>query len=82
MINKLILLNQKKHMLIGASLIRIAFGFIILYNYTIHYSQRYFLWGSNGLMSMGNLSPEERFLTIFLYIVSVHLTYISILSII
>ncbi|HDR7695601.1 HTTM domain-containing protein [Bacillus sp. CH_48] len=80
MINKLILLNQKKHMLIGASLIRIAFGFIILYNYTIHYSQRYFLWGSNGLMSMGNLSPEERFFNNFsLYSLSTSNLYFNII---
>ncbi|MEC1177353.1 DCC1-like thiol-disulfide oxidoreductase family protein [Metasolibacillus meyeri] len=58
--NKFALLNQKKHMLIGASLIRIAFGFIILYNYAIHYSQRYFLWGPNGLI--GTSSSAEPFL--------------------
>lgn len=60
MINKISLLNQKKHMLIGASLIRIAFGFIILYNYAIHYSQRYFLWGPNGLI--GTDGSTESFL--------------------
>ncbi|WP_121606025.1 DCC1-like thiol-disulfide oxidoreductase family protein [Virgibacillus sp. Bac332] len=50
MFKKLLELNQTQHMLIGASLIRICFGFIILYNYVIHYSQRYFLWGHNGIM--------------------------------
>ncbi len=36
-------------MLIGASLIRIAFGLLILYFYFIHYGQRRFLWGPNGM---------------------------------
>ncbi len=43
-------------MLIGASLLRIAFGFIIIYNYAIHYSQRHFLWGANGVVGY---SPYE-----------------------
>jgi predicted DCC family thiol-disulfide oxidoreductase YuxK len=51
MLHKLFSLNKKKHMLMGASLIRIAFGFIILYNYMIHYSQRYFLWSNDGVIS-------------------------------
>jgi predicted DCC family thiol-disulfide oxidoreductase YuxK len=40
----------KDNYLIGASLLRIGFGIIILYNYVLHYSQRYFLWSSDGLL--------------------------------
>ena len=58
MFSRLIALNQKKHMLVGASLIRIAFGFIILYNYAINYFQRHFLWGANGVIGF-NATPVE-----------------------
>lgn len=58
MFNKLVTLYQKKHMLVGASFIRIAFGFIILYNYAINYFQRYFLWGSNGVIGF-NATPLQ-----------------------
>ncbi|MFI8577813.1 DCC1-like thiol-disulfide oxidoreductase family protein [Rossellomorea aquimaris] len=34
----------------GASLVRIGFGIVILYNYVIHYSQRHILWSSSGLL--------------------------------
>nr|WP_281361244.1 HTTM domain-containing protein [Kroppenstedtia pulmonis] len=37
-------------MLIGVSLLRICFGLILLYFYLIHYGQRYFLWGPNGMI--------------------------------
>lgn len=78
MINKFNLLNQKKHMLVGASLIRIAFGLIILYNYTIHYSQRYFLWGPNGLV--GTDSVTESFLyNLSLYSLSTSNLYFNII---
>ncbi|MEW9502417.1 DCC1-like thiol-disulfide oxidoreductase family protein [Jeotgalibacillus marinus] len=59
MINKLVSLNNKKHMLIGASLIRITLGFIILYNYIIHYHQRSFLWGPNGITGFSETSLEN-----------------------
>lgn len=59
MLNKMISLNQKKHMLIGASLIRIAFALIILYNYTINYFQRYFLWGADGVIGFSKISIEN-----------------------
>lgn len=78
MVNKLIILNQKKHMLIGSSLIRIAFGFIILYNYAIHYSQRYFLWGPNGLM--GHTGSEQGlFSNLSLYSISSSHSYFNIM---
>ncbi|EPY08896.1 membrane protein / vitamin k-dependent gamma-carboxylase [Paenibacillus alvei TS-15] len=39
----------KDRFLIGTSLLRIALGLIILYNYLIHYDQRYFLWTNSGV---------------------------------
>lgn len=38
--------------LIGASILRIGIGIVILYNYSINYSQRHFLWGSDGITKM------------------------------
>lgn len=35
-------------MLIGASMLRVGFGILILYSYTINYAQRHFLWGADG----------------------------------
>lgn len=60
MFKKMISLNQKKHMLIGASLIRIAFALIILYNYTINYFQRYFLWGADGVIGFSKMSINDN----------------------
>ncbi|WAA08796.1 HTTM domain-containing protein [Fervidibacillus albus] len=37
--------------LIGASILRILFGIIILYNYIINYSMRHFLWYDTGIIS-------------------------------
>lgn len=78
MIHKLFELNQKKHMLIGASLIRIAFGFIIVYNYAIHYAQRSFLWGQDGVLgssqnslsnfSLYNLSASPLYFEVIYHI--------------
>ena len=42
--------TSRENYLIGASLLRIGFGIVILYNYVLHYSQRYFLWSSDGLL--------------------------------
>ncbi|WP_042227893.1 DCC1-like thiol-disulfide oxidoreductase family protein [Paenibacillus popilliae] len=39
----------KERFLIGASLLRIAIGIILLYNYLIHYNQRHFLWTNSGI---------------------------------
>ncbi|OMC66268.1 hypothetical protein BK126_19790 [Paenibacillus sp. FSL H7-0326] len=38
----------QSHFLIGAGLLRVCFGIIIIYNYLIHYRQREFLWGDDG----------------------------------
>lgn len=42
--------SSRENYLKGASLLRIGFGILILYNYVLHYSQRYFLWSSEGLL--------------------------------
>lgn len=74
-LNKLMSLNNKKHMLIGASLLRIALGCVILYNYTLLYHQRYFLWGSNGvtgsepsLFSLYNFSPSTLYFDVIYHV--------------
>ncbi|MCC2252450.1 HTTM domain-containing protein [Virgibacillus sp. AGTR] len=51
-------LSTQKHMLIGTSLIRIAFGLLILYFYFIHYGQRRFLWGPNGMQDHETLTKQ------------------------
>lgn len=72
-------LYGKQHMLIGASLIRIALGFIILYNYAIHYSQREFLWSAFGLMGAAE-SDTGRFLETFsIYSLNSSLVYFNVL---
>ncbi|MDR6225754.1 DCC1-like thiol-disulfide oxidoreductase family protein [Desmospora profundinema] len=50
--------NRQKHMLMGASLIRIAFGFIILYIYGMHYAQRRFLWGPEGMYDFADFRAD------------------------
>ncbi|MDQ0416611.1 hypothetical protein J2Z48_000778 [Croceifilum oryzae] len=50
--------NEK--FLIGASLARISFGFIMLYYYLIHYTQRYFIWSYEGIINE-HLSDKESF---------------------
>ncbi|MDY7046032.1 MAG: HTTM domain-containing protein [Bacillota bacterium] len=51
-------LSTQKHMLMGTSLIRIAFGLLILYFYFIHYGQRRFLWGPNGMQDHETLTKQ------------------------
>ncbi|SDY46153.1 DCC1-like thiol-disulfide oxidoreductase family protein [Thermoactinomyces sp. DSM 45892] len=58
MFDYLIRWNQKKQMLIGASLIRIAFGCIILYMYCMQYQQRHILWGPNGIIDFSDFVKE------------------------
>ncbi|SFX35778.1 Predicted thiol-disulfide oxidoreductase YuxK, DCC family [Thermoactinomyces sp. DSM 45891] len=58
MFDCLIRWNQKKQMLIGASLIRIAFGCIILYMYCMQYQQRHILWGPNGIIDFPDFVKE------------------------
>ncbi len=51
-----VLLNffVKDRFLIGASLLRLGFGLLILYFYLMHYSQRYFLWSNVGYNIIDN----------------------------
>lgn len=51
-------LTSSKYFLIGSSLTRISFGLLILYFYLIHYSQRHFLWGPNGLQPHNQLQEQ------------------------
>lgn len=50
MVKRLIDYISHPYALMGTSLARIGFGVLILYFYTIHYAQRSFLWGPNGLI--------------------------------
>ncbi|WP_318245514.1 HTTM domain-containing protein [Cytobacillus stercorigallinarum] len=43
-------LTTQNH-LIGASLLRILFGIIILYNYIVNYGMRHFFWHDSGVIS-------------------------------
>ncbi|MBK3497196.1 HTTM domain-containing protein [Viridibacillus sp. YIM B01967] len=48
--NQFIQLLSKPYITIGASLTRIGFGLLLLYFYGIHYAQRGYLWGPNGVI--------------------------------
>lgn len=52
------ILTQNRYFLIGSSLTRISFGLLITYFYLIHYSQRHFIWGPNGLQPHERLQEE------------------------
>ncbi|TJZ99584.1 DUF393 domain-containing protein [Bacillus thuringiensis] len=41
----------QERFLIGTSLVRIGFGFIVLLLYCVHYKQRYFLWSVGGALN-------------------------------
>lgn len=45
---------SKPYITIGTSLARIGFGLLLIYFYMIHYSQRDYIWGPNGLISFDN----------------------------
>lgn len=51
-------------MLIGASILRVGFGIMILYSYSINYSQRHFLWGYHGI---SNTDFSNEFVEFSLY---------------
>ncbi|MGE7921227.1 HTTM domain-containing protein [Viridibacillus sp. NPDC093762] len=53
-------------MLIGASILRVGFGIIILYSYSINYAQRHFLWGYNSI-SKTEFSDEFTNFSIYQY---------------
>ncbi len=53
-------------MLIGASMLRVGFGILILYSYTINYAQRHFLWGADGF-SNTDFSIEFTHFSLYQY---------------
>ncbi|BAK18149.1 hypothetical protein SSIL_3726 [Solibacillus silvestris StLB046] len=61
MLSKLIEQLTVKKGLIGSSILRIGIGLVILYNYSINYSQRHFLWGSDGISKTPNLNEYMNF---------------------
>ncbi|WP_257141382.1 HTTM domain-containing protein [Bacillus toyonensis] len=52
---------ETEHYLIGASILRIGFGFHILYSYLVHLLQRDYIWGPNGIYPLKLLqtSPDK-----------------------
>ncbi|TYS07364.1 HTTM domain-containing protein [Bacillus subtilis] len=64
LLKKIMIVASDKKSLIGASILRIGFGLIILYTYAINYRQRYFIWGPNG-MSQTDYSEQVRPFTLY-----------------
>ncbi|MDM5450881.1 HTTM domain-containing protein [Peribacillus simplex] len=64
MLDKIIRFVSIKRSLIGASILRVGFGIIILYTYAINYSQRRFLWGPDGLTNT-DYSQQTKPLTLY-----------------
>lgn len=58
-------LTQQKFLLVGTSLLRISFGLLILYMYLIHYAQRRFLWGPDGMQTHDSLREQMTLTTNF-----------------
>ncbi|WP_025151109.1 DCC1-like thiol-disulfide oxidoreductase family protein [Bacillus sp. H1a] len=52
---------SKERFLIGTSLARISIGFLMLYMYLMHYSQRYYLWGNQGIISNEMTGPTTLY---------------------
>ncbi|WP_051254650.1 HTTM domain-containing protein [Halobacillus kuroshimensis] len=74
------MLTEKKHMLIGAGLLRVSFGLLILFMYFIHYSQRRFIWGPNGMQNHDHLQEQMALTSNFsLYQLSDSLLYFDII---
>ncbi|SDC07744.1 Predicted thiol-disulfide oxidoreductase YuxK, DCC family [Shouchella lonarensis] len=63
--NRIAQWNQTQHMLMGASLLRIAYGTILLYMYLMHYAQRAFLWGPHGIYTLEDSRVDAWFNTSF-----------------
>lgn len=73
-------LTNKKHMLIGTSILRISFGLLILYMYLIHYAQRRFLWGPNGMQNHDSLRDQMTLTSNFsLYQLSDSMVYFEVI---
>lgn len=55
---------EQERFLISASLLRIVLGFLILYNYLMHYAQRYFLWSNDGI-NIYSEAFKHRYLSLY-----------------
>nr|WP_026680391.1 HTTM domain-containing protein [Priestia megaterium] len=64
LLKKIMELASDKKSLIGASILRVGFGLIILYTYAINYRQRHFIWGPNG-MSQTDYSEQLKPYTLY-----------------
>lgn len=53
---------RTRHLVTGAWLLRVSYGFCILYEYLTNYASRHYLWGGQG-----NLSPEDAGTALTLY---------------
>jgi predicted DCC family thiol-disulfide oxidoreductase YuxK len=62
--------------LIGASLLRICIGLLLIYHYLIHYGQRYFLWSGAGI---NDYSEQYLLSTLSLYNMNSSLIYFDII---
>ncbi|MDQ0176292.1 HTTM domain-containing protein [Bacillus chungangensis] len=51
---------QEPHYLIGASVLRILLGCIILYTYIVNYPLRHFFWGNTGIIDNQTYSEMNR----------------------
>lgn len=61
MLDKIMKLASTKKSLIGASILRVGFGILILYSYAINYTQRHFLWGPYGITTTEYSVQFKRF---------------------
>lgn len=50
---------ETEHYLIGASILRIGFGFHIIYSYLVHLLQRDYIWGPNGIYPLKLLQTNH-----------------------
>lgn len=51
---------EKENYLIGASVLRIGFGFHIIYTYLVHLLQRDYIWGPDGIYPLGLLQTNHN----------------------
>lgn len=49
-----------EHYLIGASVLRIGFGFHIVYSYLVHLFQRNYIWGPEGILPLKILNIDSK----------------------
>lgn len=78
LINNTICFFSKERFYVGASLLRIAFGCMILYFYVMHFSQRHFLFSDYGVTQYSTFFYEN---TLSLYNFSSSLIYFDVVYI-